>query len=73
MAPNMVMGRFFALTTILYFTIFITPIQAMNLKDSLLHAYKHNPTILAAREDLKQADETVSEAKSNFLPNSNVP
>ena len=57
------------LTTFSYMAIFATPLQAISLKESLLHAYEHNPTILAARAELKQADETVSEARSNFLPN----
>src|SRR5688572_8519130 len=43
-------------------------VQAESLKDALATAYLYNPTLKAARAQLRATDEEVARAKSGFRP-----
>src|SRR5215475_15001308 len=44
------------------------PIQAETLKEALTAAYLYNPTLKAARAQLRATDNGVSQAKSGYRP-----
>ncbi|SNS35632.1 MULTISPECIES: TolC family outer membrane protein [unclassified Azospirillum] len=46
----------------------INPAQAQALNDALALAYQANPTLEAARAELRAADELVPQARSGYLP-----
>jgi len=52
-------------------TIFLSmqPAAAQSLQEALIKAYESNPVLEAQRVALKQVDETVFQANSNYLPN----
>ena len=45
-----------------------TPVHAETLRDALASAYLYNPTLKAARAQLRATDEEVARAKSGFRP-----
>ncbi len=47
-------------------------VSAETLKEALAAAYSSNPQLLAQRAALRVTDESVSRAKSGFLPNANL-
>jgi outer membrane protein/adhesin transport system outer membrane protein len=46
----------------------LNPAQAQSLNDALALAYQANPTLEAARAELRAADELVPQARAGFLP-----
>lgn len=46
----------------------LSPAQAQSLNEALAQAYQANPTLEAARAELRAADELVPQARSGFLP-----
>lgn len=50
----------------------ITPAQAQSLQDALAAAYQSNPTLDAARAQLRATDELVPQARSGYLPTLSV-
>ncbi|MFV3130043.1 TolC family outer membrane protein [Niveispirillum sp. KHB5.9] len=52
----------------LAFGLGLSPAQAQSLEDALAQAYQSNPTLDAARAQLRATDELVPQARSGFLP-----
>lgn len=52
----------------LAFGLGLSPAHAQSLQDALVQAYQSNPTLDAARAQLRATDEQVPQAKSGFLP-----
>lgn len=52
----------------LAFGLGLSPAQAQSLPDALAQAYQSNPTLDAARAQLRATDELIPQAKSGFLP-----
>lgn len=50
----------------------ITPAWAENLQDALVATYGSNPTLQAARAELRATDENVAQALSNWRPSASV-
>jgi outer membrane protein len=69
---NIVMrGILCALTLVLAGTALVSPAAAdrFTLADALALAYEHNPELEAQRARVRQADDTVAEARGNYRPN----
>jgi TolC family type I secretion outer membrane protein len=69
---NIVMrGILCALTLVLAGTALVSPAAAdrFTLADALALAYEHNPELEAQRAKVRQADDTVAEARGNYRPN----
>ena len=67
-------GILCALTLVLAGTALVSPAAAdrFTLADALALAYEHNPELEAQRAKVRQADDTVAEARSNYRPNVGV-
>jgi outer membrane protein len=50
----------------------LSPVSGETLREALIKAYQHNPTLTAARADLRATDENVPIAKANGLPNAGL-
>lgn len=64
-------GILCALTLVLAGTALVSPAAAdrFTLADALALAYEHNPELEAQRARVRQADDTVAEARGNYRPN----
>ncbi len=64
-------GILCALTLVLAGTALAGPAAAdrFTLADALALAYEHNPELEAQRARVRQADDTVAEARGNYRPN----
>ncbi|AUN29527.1 TolC family outer membrane protein [Niveispirillum cyanobacteriorum] len=56
----------------LAFGLGLSPASAQSLQDALAQAYQSNPTLDAARAQLRATDELIPQAKSGFLPTINA-
>ena len=67
-------GILCALTLVLAGTALVSPAAAdrFTLADALALAYEHNPELEAQRARVRQADDTVAEARGNYRPNVGV-
>lgn len=62
------MRSIFAYIIILTFVFFIPDVKAGGLSDALSKAYKNNPTLKAARAELKATDENIPQAYAGWMP-----
>lgn len=66
--PRLRSWRRLAATTLAPALLLAGPAQAEGLKDALVEAYRTNPTLQAARAQLRSVDETVAQALSGWRP-----
>ena len=63
-------SRLLALSALLVVVVLqVSPAKAQTLEDALVMAYQNNPTLLAARAELRSVDESIAQALSGWRPN----